>query len=97
MIIMSFYCEDCGLKNSEIQSGGRLSDNGVKISFKVENSEDFSRDIVVSEYCTFKIPELDLEFPPEKGKISTIEGMLTGAYEDLQHMISSSAQVIPLR
>jgi zinc finger protein len=37
-----------------------------------------NRNIVKSEYATIKVPELDLEIPPQtqKGTINTVEGFL---------------------
>ena len=97
MIVMSFNCEKCGFKSTEIQSGGKLSDEGgVKIELSVEEISDLSRDIVISEFCSVKVPELELELPAEKGKISTIEGLLQGAFDDLQHMLTTSSHVISL-
>lgn len=32
---MSFYCDHCGYKNSEIQPGSKIQDKGVKITFKL--------------------------------------------------------------
>ena len=95
MILMSFACEECGFKNSEIQSGGRLNDEGgVKIALSMDSVDDFKRDIVISEFCALNIPELELELPAEKGKITTIEGILRGTHEDLQRMIQTSSHVI---
>ena len=40
-----------------------------------------NRKVVKSEYATIKIPEVDLEIPPQtqKGKLSTIEGFILNA------------------
>ncbi len=66
VILISFYCENCGYKNSEVQFGGKISDFATKLTLKVTSMEDFRRDCVKSEHCTIIIPELDLEIPSTK-------------------------------
>ena len=44
-----------------------------------------AREIVKSENATVKIPELELEIPAcQKGLLSTIEGIISTAYEELE-------------
>jgi len=88
VIIMSFECEHCGFANNEIQSGGRIQDQGVRFSVKMSNVRDLSRQVVKSDYATLSVPEIELEIPPltQKGEISTVEGILqrtiTGLEQD---------------
>lgn len=43
--------------------------------------EDLSRQVVRSENCTVKIPELEIELPSnKKGSINTLEGFLQNMY-----------------
>lgn len=35
--IMSFNCENCGAKNSDVKVGGAISDQGIKITLNVES------------------------------------------------------------
>lgn len=58
VILISFYCENCGEKNSEIQFGGKLAPEGVKIVFTATTAKDVRRDIVKSEFAKITIPEL---------------------------------------
>lgn len=78
IILSSFYCDNCGFKNTEVQFGGKLEDNGVKYVFKVTDATAINRSVVKSEYATIRIPELDFEIPPQtqKGSINTIEGFI---------------------
>lgn len=81
---MSFCCEECGYKNNEVQSGGKLADVGTKITFTLIKSEDLSRDVVKSEFATILIPELEFEVPPsKKGYLNTIEGFLNNYIDEL--------------
>ena len=47
-----------------------------------------NRSIVKSENATIRIPELDLEMPPEtqKGSINTVEGYIARTVEGLQDL-----------
>jgi zinc finger protein len=65
IILSSFYCDNCGFKNTEVQFGGKLEDNGVKYVFKVTDATAINRSVVKSEYATIRIPELDFEIPPQ--------------------------------
>lgn len=85
MIVMSFRCEFCGYNNNEVQSGGKVENNGVRVVAKVDGARDLNRQVVKSEHCTVKIPELDFEIPPQtqKGSLTTIEGLIQKASEGL--------------
>ncbi|OBA19684.1 zinc-finger protein ZPR1 [Metschnikowia bicuspidata var. bicuspidata NRRL YB-4993] len=76
IIIMSFECPHCGLKNSEIQPAAQIAEKGSRYIFKIENKEDFNRQIVKSETATCMFTELELEIPPERGQLTNIEGLL---------------------
>lgn len=50
VVLMSTNCHSCGYRDNEIKSGGAIAEVGRKITLKVEDSEDLSRDILkVSE------------------------------------------------
>lgn len=40
IILVSFYCEECGFKNNEVQFGGTIADYGIKITMKIHESKD---------------------------------------------------------
>jgi zinc finger protein len=86
IVIMSFECEHCGLRNNEIQSAGEIQQKAAKYAFKVENEADLQRQVVKTDLCSFKIEELDLEIPPGKGRYTNVEGVLSSIRDDLaQH------------
>lgn len=37
VIISSFYCDECGYKNNEVQFAGQIKDKGIKISLVCQN------------------------------------------------------------
>lgn len=43
---MSTNCFACGYRDNEIKSGGAVADKGKKITLKVEDEEDLSRDML---------------------------------------------------
>lgn len=43
---MSTNCDRCGYRDNEVKSGGAVSAQGKRITLKVEDKEDLSRDIL---------------------------------------------------
>lgn len=84
IIIMSFECPHCGLKNSEIQPAAQISEKGSRYVLKLENKKDFNRQVVKSETATCKFNELDIEIPPKRGQLSNVEGLLNEMVDDLE-------------
>jgi len=86
LILMSFSCEECGFANNEIQSGGRIQEQGIRIEVCIETQRDLSRQVVKSDYATVTIPELEFEIPAlsQKGEITTVEGIVSRAIAGLE-------------
>lgn len=57
---MATHCESCGNRTSEVKSGSGISDKGKRITLRLTDPCDLARDILKSETCELKIPELDL-------------------------------------
>ncbi|XP_053308158.1 zinc finger protein ZPR1 [Spea bombifrons] len=78
IIISSFSCDACSWSNTEIQSAGRIQEQGVRYTLSVRSKQDVNREVVKTDYATTRIPELDFEIPActQKGALSTIEGIL---------------------
>lgn len=43
---MSTNCDHCGYRDNEVKSGAAISEKGKRITLKVEDAEDLSRDIL---------------------------------------------------
>lgn len=43
---MSTNCDRCGYRDNEVKSGAAISEKGKRITLKVEDREDLSRDIL---------------------------------------------------
>lgn len=86
IIVSSFSCPHCCWSNTEIQSAGRIQDQGIRYTLKVKTKQDLNREVVKAESATTRIPELDFEIPPytQKGALSTIEGLLDRAVAGLE-------------
>ncbi|KAK9899759.1 zf-ZPR1-domain-containing protein [Cystobasidium minutum MCA 4210] len=85
VVLMSTNCHSCGYRDNEIKSGGAIAPNGRKITLKVEDTEDLTRDILKSETAGLTIPEIDLHLQPGTlgGRFTTLEGLLNQVYEEL--------------
>lgn len=61
VIIMAISCDKCGYKDSEVKSGKGIEDKGKKITLKITDPSDMSRDIlkVIDPHLITKV-EADL-------------------------------------
>ncbi|KAF3823605.1 hypothetical protein GH733_007073 [Mirounga leonina] len=86
IIVSSFSCEHCGWSNTEIQSAGRIQDQGVRYTLTVRAQEDMNREVVKTDSATTRIPELDFEIPAfsQKGALTTVEGLISRAVSGLE-------------
>ncbi len=61
IVVMSFTCEFCGSRSTDVKPGGGISEKGKKITLKVTELKDLERDLYKSETAKLIIPELDFE------------------------------------
>ncbi|KAI9253837.1 ZPR1 zinc-finger domain-containing protein [Phascolomyces articulosus] len=89
VVIMATSCEQCGYKSNEVKAGGPISAQGKRITLKVTDTEDLSRDILKSETCGLSIPEIDLELTPGTlgGRFTTVEGLLRQVHDELEERV----------
>ena len=50
---MSTNCDHCGYRDNEVKSGAAISEKGKRITLRVEDCEDLSRDIL--KVCPFVV------------------------------------------
>ena len=69
----------------------------IKVIAIVDGARDLNRQVVKSEHCTVKIPELDFEIPPQtqKGSLTTVEGLIQKAADGLRHTAELNAETNP--
>ncbi|NXJ69646.1 ZPR1 protein, partial [Rostratula benghalensis] len=86
IIVSSFACDSCSWSNTEIQSAGRIQEQGVRYTLTVTSRQDMNREVVKTDCATARIPELDFEIPAftQKGVLTTIEGILDRAVAGLE-------------
>ncbi|EPT01040.1 hypothetical protein FOMPIDRAFT_1023395 [Fomitopsis schrenkii] len=94
VIIMSTNCDKCGYRDNEVKSGTAISPLGKRITLKVEDKEDLSRDILKSESCGLEIPEIELALQAGTlgGRFTTLEGILDQVYEELSEKVFTDAR-----
>ncbi|NXJ79269.1 ZPR1 protein, partial [Trogon melanurus] len=86
VIVSSFACHTCAWSNAEIQSAGRIQEQGVRYVLAVASRQDMNREVVKTDCATVRIPELDFEIPAfsQKGVLTTVEGIIDRAVAGLE-------------
>lgn len=89
ILIMSTNCDHCGYRDNEVKSGAAISETGRRLTLKVNDGEDLSRDILKSETAGLSIPEIDLHLAPGTlgGRFTTLEGLLQNVYDELYEKV----------
>lgn len=82
-------CDHCGYRTSDVKTGGEVPDKGKKITLKVDNTVDLSRDILKSDTCALHSDELEVTVQPGTlgGRFTTVEGLLTEIRDQLHGQI----------
>ena len=96
VIIMAFTCDTCGFRSQDIQQGGMIQEKGSRHTLTVKTADDLNRQVIKSDKATVRIPELDFEIPEgtQKGLMSTVEGLLCQAVENLRtSLVNNSGHV----
>ncbi|WOK91654.1 hypothetical protein Cni_G00345 [Canna indica] len=100
IVLMAFDCPHCNERNNEVQFAGELQPRGCcyRLEVPAGHSEILNRQVVKSDSATIKVPELDFEIPPEsqRGKLSTVEGILVRAADELEALQGERKKVDPV-
>ncbi|XP_021375953.1 zinc finger protein ZPR1-like [Mizuhopecten yessoensis] len=85
VIIMATNCDACGSRTNEVKSASGIEPKGCRITLKLTDPIDMSRDVLKSETCSIGIPEMDFEtdFGTLGGKFTTLEGLLQNVKDHL--------------
>ncbi|KAK3149268.1 hypothetical protein QOZ80_3AG0215130 [Eleusine coracana subsp. coracana] len=88
VIVMATTCDVCGYRNSELKPGGEIPAKGKKITLRVQNAKDLTRDVIKSDSACVKVPELELELASGTlgGMVTTVEGLITKICEALERI-----------
>lgn len=89
ILIMSTNCDSCGYRDNEVKSGSAIPPKGRKLTLRVEDAEDLSRDVLKSESAGLSIPDIDLHLAPGTlgGRFTTLEGLLQQVYDELSERV----------
>lgn len=87
-VLMVTECIHCGYKDSEVKPAGTISEKALKITLRVQTTEDLGRDILKSDTASITIPELELELQSGTlgAKYTTVEGILLDIKSQLQRV-----------
>lgn len=85
VVIMATNCDHCGHRSNEVKSSGGIAKQGVRMEVNVRTREDFSRDVLKSEFCSLILRELDCDIGQHAicGRFTTVEGLLTAIKDQL--------------
>lgn len=78
IIVIAFTCDYCLHRETEVKTGGGISDKGKVYTIKVNKPEDLNRDLFKSETAEIEIPEIGCTVVSGSlgGILSTVEGVL---------------------
>jgi zinc finger protein len=101
ILLSAFECPHCGERNNEVQFAGEIQAKGCCYHLKFPSGDQkmLNRQVVKSEAATIKIPELEFEIPPEaqRGSLSTVEGILLRAVNELEEFQEERKKADPQR
>nr|XP_027201314.1 zinc finger protein ZPR1-like [Dermatophagoides pteronyssinus] len=97
VLISSFSCPHCHLQNNTVESIAPLQPFGKDLTLRLLTAADLDRHLVISEYCTFRIAQLQFEMPPcnRRTHFSTVEGTILKVAENLEEKIAQDAKLLP--
>jgi zinc finger protein len=97
LIIASFCCKKCGGRNNEVTFGGEIQPKGCRIALTVTDPSDLNRQLIKSDSASVVFTEMDFEIPAgtQKGEITTLEGLIKQAADNLNMYQAERMQQMP--
>ena len=68
VVISSFQCDHCHLKNNSIESANKIQSHGIRLKLIVVDEKDMNRELVKSDSASLSIPAIDFEIPANTQK-----------------------------
>ena len=84
LLIESFHCDHCGFKNNSVKNAGEIQEKGIKYTFRLDNSDDLSREVVKGDQAVFRFEDLGLDMPQGQGTYTNIESLITKTATELE-------------
>ena len=97
LVVSSFACAACGSANRELMPAATVRDRGVEWHLRVRSRADLNRQLVRSYAASLFLPSIELELPAGRARLTTVEGVLLGALEDLSPTAQNQEQQGDLR
>jgi zinc finger protein len=66
-----------------------MQELGVSFDVSIETERDLNRQVVKSDYATLKVPEIDLEIPPNSQKGGTYSALKWKSRGNLDRMLTA--------
>ncbi|KAL4780992.1 ZPR1 zinc-finger domain-containing protein [Aspergillus varians] len=83
IILESFECEHCHMKDNSVKSAGQIQEKGSVYTLDVEDEDDLQRQVIRSDISTFKVESLGIEMPKGESQLTTVEGVIQKIHESL--------------
>eukprot|EP01069_Polyplicarium_translucidae_P005807 Polyplicarium_translucidae@DN2856_c0_g1_i1.p2 len=85
-VIMSFTCETCGARDTELKPSGAIGDLGCRLTLTATTLSDLNREVLKSDFAAVSIPDAHIDLCPGTlgGVFTTVEGLLTKIEEELR-------------
>ncbi|RMJ22375.1 zinc finger protein ZPR1 [Aspergillus sp. HF37] len=83
IILESFECPHCHIKDNSVKSAGQIQDQGAKYMLDVQNEDDMQRQVIRSDVSIFKVETLGIEMPKGESQLSTVEGVVQKIHQSL--------------
>lgn len=77
VLLISSYCGGCRSSINEPDFGSEIKGHGVRYNFRVSHPDDLERAVLKSKTATLSIGNTLYQLPPGRGRLTTIEGLLS--------------------
>lgn len=84
ILLESFECPHCHLKNNSVKAAGQIQEQGSQYTLEVEGPQDLERQVVKSDSAIFRLETLGIEMPKGEGQLTNVEGILSRVSTHLQ-------------
>ena len=82
-VVASFSCGSCEYSNNEVIDASGIADLGCNITLSSKSPKDLLRKVLITEWASIRIENIDLEIPRGSPIITTIEGIFLNVISGL--------------
>jgi len=90
IVIMATVCDACNYRDNEVKGGSGIDPTGCKITLRLTDVSDLSRDVLKGDLGLVSIPELDFStgMTSMPSKFTTVEGLLDAICTQIKRLNS---------